>query len=86
MMEKFENITRRRDGSYVIRGEQGPYHIPNEGEFADLWVNVNAYALAHPGEVEEETIPPAPDLKAVRASALETLRCANGRPRTPGLL
>ena len=54
------NITKRTiDGSYVIEKNGYPYHVPNEGEFADEWAEINAYAEAHPDEVMLEE-PPEP--------------------------
>lgn len=48
----------RSDGSYVIN--QGHYHVPNEGEWADLWAQVDAYAKEHPEVVQAEPTPPEP--------------------------
>jgi hypothetical protein len=60
MPNQFTNITRRTvDNSYVISRNGMPYHVPNQGEFAPLWEQVNAYALAHPEEVTLE-YPPSP--------------------------
>ena len=56
----FENIVSRLDGSYIIDLNGYPYHVPNEGEFAELWGQVNAYALGHPEEVTPEAPPPEP--------------------------
>lgn len=54
------NITKRTiDGSYVIEKNGYPYHVPNEGEFAEEWAEINAYAEAHPDEVTLEE-PPEP--------------------------
>lgn len=54
------NIIRRvADSSYVIEKDGFPYHVPNEGEFAAEWAEVNAYAEAHPDEVTPE-YPPEP--------------------------
>ena len=47
-------IKRVIDNSYVIVKNGMPYHVPNEGEFVDEWAEVNAYAEAHPEEVELE--------------------------------
>lgn len=53
-------ITKRTiDNSYVIEKNGYPYHVPNEGEFADEWAEINAYAEAHPDEVTLEE-PPEP--------------------------
>ena len=52
-------IKRTADNSYVIDKNGLPFHVPNEGEFADEWAEINAYAEAHPEEVilEEPYVP-----------------------------
>lgn len=52
-------IKVRSDGSYVINN--GFYHVPNEGEWADLWAQVDAYAKEHPEVVTEEQPYVAPE-------------------------
>ena len=47
-------IYTREDGSYVIN--KGLYHVPNEGEWTELWAEVNAYAKEHPEAVQEEPV------------------------------
>lgn len=42
----------RPDGSFVVNN--GLYHVPNEGDYTELWVQVNEYAKAHPEVVVEE--------------------------------
>ena len=54
MMEDFGKIVRRDDGSFVITRFGNPYHVPNEGEFAELYAKVAEYAQAHPEMVEKE--------------------------------
>lgn len=51
-------IIRREDGSYVVNN--GMYHVPNEGEWSDLWQQVNEYAKEHPEVVEHEPAHPEP--------------------------
>ena len=53
------HIISRPDGSYVISRNGHPYHVPNEGEFAELWREVNGHALAHPECVTPEADEPA---------------------------
>jgi len=53
-------ITARLDGSYVIINKGHPYHVPDAGEWAELWAEVHAYAQAHPGQVQQELPPPPP--------------------------
>ena len=52
-------IKRTIDNSYIIEKNGMPYHVPNEGEFAEEWAEINAYAEAHPDEVilEEPYVP-----------------------------
>ena len=52
-------IKRTIDNSYVIEKNGMPYHVPNEGEFAEEWAEINAYAELHPDEVtlEEPYVP-----------------------------
>ena len=47
-------IKRTIDNSYVIEKNGMLYHVPNEGEFAEEWGEVNAYAELHPDEVTLE--------------------------------
>jgi hypothetical protein len=61
-------IYTRDDGSYVIN--QGLYHVPNEGEWTELWAQVNAYAKVHPEVVKSEPGKPELTLEEVRAIAL----------------
>ena len=71
--EKSELIIRRADGSYVVTYHDLPYHVPNEGEFAELYADVDAYAQEHPEQVEQETAPAPPteeeQLALARSSA-----------------
>lgn len=48
-------IYTREDGSYVINN--GLYHVPNEGQYAELWAAVKAEAEAHPEKVQPEPQP-----------------------------
>ena len=52
-------IYTREDGSFVIN--KGMYHVPNEGEWADLWAQVDAYAKEHPEVVTPEPVPVRPE-------------------------
>jgi hypothetical protein len=74
-------IYARSDGSFVVNN--GLYHIPNEGAYTELWVQVNEYAKAHPEVVvEERPYVPTPEelveqelakAKAERAEAVAAL-------------
>ena len=61
-------IKRTIDNSYVIDKNGLPYHVPNEGEFADEWAEINAYAEAHPDEVilEEPYVPTEEEIAELR--------------------
>lgn len=57
------------DDSYVITKNNLPYHVPNEGEYAEEWAEVRAYAEAHPECVTEEQpyVPPVPTIEDLAA-------------------
>ena len=66
-------ITRRtEDGSYVVKKNALPYHVPNTEEFADFFAQLDAYARAHPEAVtlEEPYVAPEPTEEELR-KALE---------------
>lgn len=50
----YGEIVRREDGSYVIRKDGGPYHVPNEGIYKELYESVHAYAETHKDKVKSE--------------------------------
>ena len=53
-----EPVTQRLDGSYVVTtSDLLSYHVPNEGEWVDMWAEVDAWAQEHPEQVEQETTP-----------------------------
>lgn len=56
------------DDSYVITKNNLPYHVPNEGEYAEEWAEVRAYAEAHPEcvVVEQPYVPPVPTLEELK--------------------
>ena len=47
-------IYTRPDGSYVVN--QDMYHVPNEGEWVELWEQIDIYAKEHPENVFSEPI------------------------------
>ena len=59
-MDYGQIIHRTFDDSYVITKNSMSYHVPNEGEFAEEWAEVRAYAEAHPEcvVVEQPYVPP----------------------------
>jgi len=61
MMDFGQVSQRSTDGSYVIQRDGYPYHVPNEGEWAELWAQVHEYALANPDKVAPEPPPPEPE-------------------------
>ena len=66
-------IKRTTDNSYVIEKNGLPFHVPNEGKFADEWAEINAYAEAHPEEVilEEPYVPTEEEIaKAEKQAAV----------------
>ena len=69
-MEYGHIFYRSWDDSYVITKNNLPYHVPNEGEYAEEWVEVRAYAEAHPECVTEEQsyAPPVPTFEEVKAT------------------
>ncbi|OUO94742.1 hypothetical protein [Cloacibacillus sp. An23] len=66
-------IKRTIDNSYVIEKNGMPYHVPNEGEFAEEWAEINAYAEAHPDEVtlEEPYVPTDEEIAEAERAAAE---------------
>lgn len=48
-------IKRLKDNSYVIIKNNLPYHVPNEGEFAEEWLEVDNYAQLYPDDIFIET-------------------------------
>lgn len=77
----FGNIIVREDGSYVIN--EGLYHVPNEGTFADLWKQVDEYAQANPDKVTQEVIEiePEPTLEQLQSKKLSQLELQFNRYR-----
>lgn len=73
MFEEFDLsvIYTRKDGSFVIN--KGLYHVPNEGEYAELWEQVNAYAKEHPEVVQEKPKEPEPTQEEIEAQIQKQL-------------
>ena len=69
-MDYGQIIHRTFDDSYVITKNSMSYHVPNEGEFAEEWAEVRAYAEAHPEcvVVEQPYVPPVPTLEELTAA------------------
>ena len=69
----YENIIYRPyDNSYVIIKNGLPYHVPNEGNYAQEWTEVREYAEAHPEVVTEEKpwTPPVPTLEEAKTAKI----------------
>ena len=49
------DVLTRKDGSYVITVNGLPYHVLNEGYYAELWTRVDAFAKANSSQVKEDT-------------------------------
>ena len=64
-------IYTRPDGSYIVN--QGLYHVPNEGEWADLWAKVDTYAKEHPEVVMPEPGKPEPAFDEVKTNTLSLI-------------
>lgn len=62
----YENLIRNLDGSYTFVKNGYPYNCPNEGEWADEYAQVHAYAQTHPDEVTIEPEPEPPTLDELR--------------------
>lgn len=45
-------IYLREDGSYVV--DKGLYHVPNEGDWVELWKQIDKYVEQHPDKVQPE--------------------------------
>lgn len=78
-------IIKRLDGSYVITKNGYPYHVTQDGDTADEWAAVNAYAKAHPEEVTEVTPPPAPTLAEMKEAKKAELARARYSAETGGI-
>ena len=70
-------IYTREDGSFVITYNGYPFHVPNEGEYVDLYKEVSEYANNHPEQVmPEEVLEPPVEEKTfsqVKAEVLEKI-------------
>jgi len=49
----------RPDGSYVVNG--GRYHVPNAGEFSEVWAAIHEYVQRHPDVLRPESLPVLPE-------------------------
>ena len=67
-------IYTRTDGTYVIN--KGLYHVPNKGEWADLWAQVDTYAKEHPDVVMPEPSEPKPTFDEVKTVAFSRIDSA----------
>lgn len=69
----YSEIIQRPDGSFVINN--GMYHVPNNEEFAEQYLDVVAYAAANPKMVTPEIIqqyePTPEELATQRLAAID---------------
>jgi len=56
----FGEVIRREDGSFVINRNGSPYHVPDNDEFHELYLQVQAYVNANPDKVSPEPPPEPP--------------------------
>lgn len=47
-------VRRVVDGSYVVKRNGLPYHVPNNAEYGEFYAQLDEYAKAHPEVVKEE--------------------------------
>lgn len=66
-------IIQRADGSYVIEKNGHPYHVPNEGEFAEEWANITDWLAKNNVTPEAEPLPPEPTEEELRAAREEAI-------------
>ena len=72
-------ITHRvADGSYVVLKGGMPYHVPNSGEYAEFFAQLDEYAKAHPEAVSVEH-PHVPTPEELAAQALEQAKAERAR-------
>lgn len=64
----------RSDGSFVVN--HGMYHVPNLGEWKDLWEEINEYVKEHPEVVTDEPSTPEPTLDELKFSKLSEINAA----------
>lgn len=72
-------IKREIDNSYIIQKNGHPYHVPNQGEWAPQWVEINKYASEHPDEVMIEPAPPEPTLEELKELKCAAIRAESDR-------
>jgi len=78
-MIDFGTVIQRLDGSFVINKDGNtnlPYHVPNQGEFTELYAVVKAYADANPGKVaiEQPYVPPPPTIEEQQAFMVDAIQ------------
>lgn len=73
-------IYQREDGSFVIAKNGYPYHIPNEGEYQALWIEISAgissgelTVIPEPHMEEPEADPEAERLARIEAVKLKLI-------------
>ena len=66
-------ILTRADGGFVITKNAMPFHVPHEGEFAELWEQIQAFAEANPGSAVEESAPEPPTQEALAEQRVQAI-------------
>lgn len=75
----------RNDDSYVITYKNYPYHVPNEGEWSELWSEVNEWVNEHPDKLLHETIPSEEEtLEEVKINARNQIDLETSKAITSG--
>ena len=64
-------IYTRSDTSYIITQNNTGYHVPNSGEYTELWQEVHAYAGSHAAQVQPEPLPPPPTPEEITEATKE---------------
>lgn len=69
----YKNLTLNLNGSYTFIKNKMPYNCPNFGEWTEEFAQVDAWAKAHPDQVQHEQPAPAPTLDELKAAKLTVL-------------
>ena len=69
-MRDFGSVIHRADGSFVINN--GLFHVPDSGDFHELYLDVSAYVLEHPDRVIPDASP-QPTLEESKALKRERI-------------
>lgn len=75
-MMKFDlsTVFIRSDGSFIVNN--GLYHVPNFGDWKELWEEINEYIKEHPEVVTDEPSTPEPTLEEIKILKLGEINSA----------